>query len=293
MKPTDQSRDTSHNDLPVLDQGSDYSRREVLAGSAALLTGGLVGGGLLGGAAAAHAAVSPQADSPPLPWKWIELDPLEAGRRAYHFYHTKGGCGSATYIALTSLLKEQVGYPWTTLPEMMMIHAGSGYGGHGTLCGTLGGTSLIINLVTYDEDMTFKQIIDRMFWWYAEQEFPTDRFDDISPIPGQIKVKTMSPLCHTSVSKWTMAAGTHVKSEEKIERCAKVAGEVVFTAVTALNEYFAGNWTPPAWMPSDEIKHCVVCHSPDTFKQDLDGMSTQQGHMECLMCHDDHMKIGD
>jgi hypothetical protein len=33
--------------------------------------------------------------------------------------------------------------------------------------------------------------------------------------------------------------------------------------------------------------------SPDTSRQDLDGMSTQQGHMECLMCHDDHIKAGD
>ena len=34
---------------------------------------------------------------------------------------------------------------------MMMIHAGAGYAGHGTLCGTLGGSSVIINLVTFDD----------------------------------------------------------------------------------------------------------------------------------------------
>ena len=36
------------------------------------------------------------------------------------------------------------------------------------------------------------------------------------------------PLCHTSVSKWTLVAGVEVTSKEKYERCAKVAGEVVF-----------------------------------------------------------------
>ena len=84
---------------------------------------------------------------------------------------------------------------------------------------------------------------------------------DVPPLPGQIKVKTKSPLCHTSVSSWTLAAGAEVTSQEKIERCSKVCGEVVYTVVFALNEYFAGRWTPPVWTPSEQIKHCVECHT--------------------------------
>jgi hypothetical protein len=39
----------------------------------------------------------------------------------------------------------------------------------GTAMFALGGTSLIINLVAYNkENMDYKQIIDRLFWWYAE-----------------------------------------------------------------------------------------------------------------------------
>ena len=86
-------------------------------------------------------------------------------------------------------------------------------------------------------------------------------------------------------------AGADIKSAEKIERCAKVAGEVVYTVTTALNEYFAGDWTPPKWKPSEEIQHCIGCHSPDSMGHS-GGRNTQQGHMECLMCHDDHMKAG-
>ena len=57
------------------------------------------------------------------------------------------------------------------------------HGGHGTLCGALGGASCIINLVAYGrEDDIYRQMIDRLFYWYARQEFPTDRFDDISKI---------------------------------------------------------------------------------------------------------------
>ena len=267
------------------------SRRSLLTGSAALLVGGVMGGVVMAHAATAPAKNDASLEPPPLPWKWARLDPQEVGRRAYRFYFDKGGCGSATYLSFLTHLREQVGYPWTTLPDMMMIHAGAGYGGHGTLCGALGGTACIINLVAYREkDEVFRQMIDRLFYWYAEQDFPTDRFDDISSMPKQIKVKAMSPLCHTSVSKWTMAAGEKVTSKAKKERCAKVAGEVAYVTTLALNEYFDGKWIPPAWKPSKEIEHCVQCHGPDDMFEPKEGMNHQQGHMECRMCHDDHSK---
>ena len=110
-------------------------------------------------------------------------------------------------------------------------------------------------------------------------------------MPRQIRVKAMSPLCHTSVSKWTMAAGTTVTSKEKKERCGKVAGEVAYIVTQALNEYFDGKWTPPVWKPSKQIEHCVQCHSPDDMWQSTSGTNRQQGHMECLMCHADHTKV--
>ena len=96
----------------------------------------------------------------------------------------RGGCGSGSYLSILSMLKEKVGYPWTTLPDLMMSHAAAGYGGHGTLCGSLGGASCIINLVAYDEKQVFRQMIDRLYYWYAKQEFPTDRFDDIPAWDG-------------------------------------------------------------------------------------------------------------
>jgi hypothetical protein len=253
----------------------------------------------MGGAVGAYAAGVPAksdaaAEAPPLPWKWVKLDPLEAGRRAYRFYKEKGGCGTASYLSLLSLLKEQGGYPWTTLPDMMMAHAAAGYGGHGTLCGALGGASTIINMVTYSgkrDEQQNNQIVDRLFWWYAVQDFPSERFDDISPMPKQIRVKAMSPLCHISVSKWTVAAGATIKSDAKIERCAKVAGEVAYTVTLALNEYFEGKWTPPVWKPSAGTEHCVSCHGPDLAAQKA-AKWNQQGHMECGMCHSDHTKAG-
>ena len=75
------------------------------------------------GSPAIAAAPETPVSAPPLPWKWVKLDPLEAGRRGYRFYKEKGGCGSASYLSLLSLLKEKVGHPWTTMPDMLMVHA--------------------------------------------------------------------------------------------------------------------------------------------------------------------------
>jgi len=63
------------------------SRRRILTGSAMLLTGGIVGG--MSNACSAPAPTPTTA--PPLPWKWVKLDPLEAGRRAYRSYLEKKG----------------------------------------------------------------------------------------------------------------------------------------------------------------------------------------------------------
>jgi hypothetical protein len=63
------------------------SRRRILTQSAMLLAGGIVGG--MSNACSAPAPTSTAA--PPLPWKWVKLDPLEAGRRAYRSYLEKKG----------------------------------------------------------------------------------------------------------------------------------------------------------------------------------------------------------
>ena len=64
-----------------------YSRRGILKGSAALIAGGIAG--CVG---SAYTAPKPQAaPAPPLPWKWTELDPNEAGRRAYRNYLANKG----------------------------------------------------------------------------------------------------------------------------------------------------------------------------------------------------------
>jgi hypothetical protein len=69
------------------ERSESLSRRSLLTGSALLLTGGIAG--RISNAVAAPAP--PSVPAPPLPWKWVKLDPLEAGRRAYRGYLTGGG----------------------------------------------------------------------------------------------------------------------------------------------------------------------------------------------------------
>ena len=67
------------------------SRRDFLNTAGAAAAGGLAAaaGSSLFGGRNAKAAV-PQA-TPPIPWKYTKLDPLEAGKRGYKNYLAKGG----------------------------------------------------------------------------------------------------------------------------------------------------------------------------------------------------------
>ncbi|MDY6849942.1 MAG: hypothetical protein AB7F20_01635 [Geoalkalibacter sp.] len=69
--------------------GSPVNRRRFIAA-----TGMAVAGSALAGSVAmADIGKSKQSSvtAPTLPWPWKKLDPMEAGRRAFNYYHEKGG----------------------------------------------------------------------------------------------------------------------------------------------------------------------------------------------------------
>ncbi len=63
------------------------SRRSFMAKAGIFLAGGIAGHGTGFASTPAQTVPAP----PPLPWKWVKLDPLEAGRRAYRSYLEKKG----------------------------------------------------------------------------------------------------------------------------------------------------------------------------------------------------------
>jgi len=69
------------------EKSSLLSRRNFITKAGIFLAGGIAGHGTGFAAAAAQTTTEP----PPLPWKWVKLDPLEAGRRAYRSYLEKKG----------------------------------------------------------------------------------------------------------------------------------------------------------------------------------------------------------
>jgi hypothetical protein len=67
---------------------TDPSRRRLLKGAGALLAGGVIGCTSMNFSAPSKKT----ADAPPaLPWPWKKIDPMEAGSRAYRYYHDIGG----------------------------------------------------------------------------------------------------------------------------------------------------------------------------------------------------------
>ena len=217
---------------------------------------------------------------------------MEAATRTYKAYLTQGGEGTALGWGSSAYCRRKSVIPGRLCRVPCSSTPGRVTRATARFAERLGVCSSLINLVLYDgKSHLYTAVIDRMMWWYSKMEFPTERFDHLSAFPKQVKALAVTPLCHTSVSKWALAAGVEVTSKEKYERCAKTAAEVVYTVVYYLNEYFDGKWKPAKWEPSEETKHCVTCHGPESYYTGYkDGTNNQTGHMECLACHQDHMK---
>lgn len=63
-------------------------RRFLVATGVAVATSALAGHAVMAEMGKTEQVVSA---APALPWPWKKLDPMEAGRRAYSYYHEKGG----------------------------------------------------------------------------------------------------------------------------------------------------------------------------------------------------------
>jgi hypothetical protein len=69
------------------EKSSLLSRRNFMTKAGIFLAGGIAGQGTGFASTPAQSVTEP----PPLPWKWVKIDPLEAGRRAYRSYLEKKG----------------------------------------------------------------------------------------------------------------------------------------------------------------------------------------------------------
>jgi len=225
------------------------------------------------------------------PAPYSKLD-VELVRKRGHASFYEGDCCYGAFNAIVESLAEQVGEPFASFPSDMMRYGKGGMYGYGTLCGALNGASAAIQLVT--DEATAAKVITELLNWYATTELPTDTANQYAVnheyLVDELKTDEALPqnvagnvLCHISVSKWSTASGYASGSEERKERCARLAGDVAAKAVELLNAVQDETFVP-ALTSLGEQAGCMACHKPGL---DFSGGNFTQGKMDCRSCHVD------
>lgn len=252
------------------------SRREFLVGAGGFAAGAAVATMFGGGIQTAQAA-----EAPAWPWPYKKLDPEAVRIAGYKGYYVSGCCYGA-FAAILGQLQKEVGAPFTNVPADMMRYGEGGVAGWGTLCGALNGSMAAMNLVAGKGD--YAKLCNELMGWYTGTEFPSTTLDGMAKFQNQPRNSCGSPLCHVSVSEWCAKAGKKVGSPERLDRCAKLTGDVAAKAVEMLNALadakFAGTWKPTA-----DYAACMGCHNGPTS-----ALNNEQGKMACQPCHGDPHK---
>jgi hypothetical protein len=259
----------------------NMTRREFLVGAGGFAAGAAVGA-VLGGGALNLVPTALAADAAPVwPMPYKKLDPEVVRKAGYQAYY-EGGCCYGAFKAVLGELQKQVGAPFTSIPLDMMRYGEGGSAGWGTLCGALNGSSAAINLVTGKAD--YPKLVNDLNGWYTVTPFPSTKCDDIAKFKDQPANACGSPLCHASVSDWCKVAKKKVSDPERLDRCAKVTGDVAAKAVEYLNALADAKFAA-SYKPSELFAGCLGCHNG---KDSM--LNNEQGKMNCVPCHGDPHK---
>jgi hypothetical protein len=198
-------------------------------------------------------------------YKYTKLDPAEVGQLTYENYFHRW-CASSVIAGFVDILSSKVGGMWKDFPIDAMRWAHGGYAGWGALCGTLTGAGTIIGLCTEDTDIAENMCNDLAFY-YAGSELPS--FTPKKVLKAEIYNMTIAktPVCHISVGRWMNQEGVAFLSDERAERCARVAANIAMEAAKMLNDYMDGKYVP---------KHKAL------FNVAANGITSQNN---CTDCH--------
>jgi hypothetical protein len=268
------------------------ARRSFLKQSGLMATG--IGAGAVGLNAALGDDPKETATAPEWPWPYKILD-VELVRKRGHMYYYKGGCMYGATGGLLSVLIEEVGYPYTTLPHDMMRYGSGGIAGWGTVCGSLNGVCAMVTLIAGKD---YGNIINELMAWYGTTPFPSDTANQYASKheylveeykTDQVLPTTISgsPLCHVSVNTWCRETGFASGSKQRAERCARLTGDVAAKAAELLNAHALGKFVRSDF----ETIGCTDCH--------FMGENYESGQFiigkgsNCDDCHgeDPHLKI--
>jgi len=231
------------------------SRRGFLANAGKIAVAAGVGAVGLTGIASAQTA---QPALPQYPWPYKKVDPEKVYWSAAALYY-KYGCGQAAFQALI----EEMGFPFNTVPASILKFGEGGVAGWGSHCGALLGSSAAISLV-HGTTPVAGQMITQLTGWYTEF------------------IGSGSPLCHVSVTEWSKANGVTVESQERKDRCSRVAGETAKKAALLLNAYADSNAVDPTFGPRASVVGCLSCHGASAMGQVRSGVL-----QDCTLCHTD------
>src|SRR5665648_15841 len=251
----------------------NYDRRNFLKNLGLLAAGAVVSTGV-------GSLVSPktvQAAAPALPWAFATLDTAVIRRRAYDNYWISG-CMYASAKALLDTLYETSGAPWNSIPADMFKYGKGGAFNWGTLCGALNGSLYVINLAT---GTSVDQLGPELIGWYTTNAFPSNLMDFYARFTAVKQSVADSPLCHISVGKWADLTHYEINSDEKKDRCAKVAADTAVKAAELMNAWKAGTFSG-VYVPAAEFASCLSCHNGAASQLD-----NEQGLANCTECHDD------
>ncbi len=259
-------------------------------------------------AASEESPTPANAEVPPLPWGYVELDP-EYIRKLGHLGYYAFECSGGAFWAIMVALREKIGFPYTTLPlpsveevikavkegeelQVPMHFGAGGGGGYGSLCGALNGACAAMNMAI-EIDLA-KEFTRKLFRWYEKTPIPSDTSNEYAvthqflvpkyktdkPLPQSV---SESVLCHTSVSRWCVRSGYASGSKERSERCGRLTGDVAAAAVAFMNAHLRGE-APEAITFTQVTTECRGCHYKGKAYEE--GQFTR-GYMECEACHTD------
>ncbi|NOX19741.1 MAG: C_GCAxxG_C_C family protein [Nitrospirae bacterium] len=175
-------------------------------------------------------------------YKYAKVDPKMVAKVTYENYF-KRWCASSVIAGFVENLKKEVGGAWKDFPIDAYRWMHGGMAGWGALCGTMPGAGVIIGLVTDDTDIAEAMTNDLAFY-YAYTELPS--FVPEKPIKAKIRHKTIAgtPVCHISVGRWMRAEGVGFLTNERAERCARLAANIAMEAAIMLNDWVDGKYKP-------------------------------------------------
>jgi len=264
--------------------------KTILVASAGIAAGSVVSagvasasGGQLGKAGAINTAAATW------PWPYTKLDRDDVRKRGHKGYYD-GGCCYGAFNALLEPHVEVVGEPFVRVPPQMMYYGGGGGAGWGTLCGALNGAAAFIALVA--NRASANALIGELFGWYTETAIPTQLSNDFAQQHMFLVNKydknlpqtaSGSPLCHASVSSWCSATGIKSTDPARLERCARLTGDVAAKSVELLNA-FAINQFKATFIPVNTVTGCASCHSSAI------GNVEAGVKMDCQTCHKDNWR---